>query len=88
MTGKIIIYEVLDELGKEKSMESLEKFLSRVDPARIFISLEDHSQDIHDFLFSKYGNIPIAISSLGSILLSTFVFCFILLSISISPTFV
>jgi hypothetical protein len=62
MTGKIIIYEVLDELGKEKSMESLEKFLSGVDPARIFISLEEQSQDIHDFLFSKYGNIPIEIT--------------------------
>ncbi|MGP6207500.1 hypothetical protein ACNF42_05670 [Cuniculiplasma sp. SKW3] len=61
MSGKIIIYEVLDDLGKERSLKSLENYLSGIDPSRIFITLENSSQDVYDFLFSKYGNIPIEI---------------------------
>jgi hypothetical protein len=59
MTGKIVIYEVLNDLGKDGSMKSLHSYLEEMEPSRIFISLDNSGPDIHGFLSSRYSNTPI-----------------------------
>ncbi len=61
MTGKVVIYEVLDELGRESSLQSLKSYLEEFDPQRIFISWGELNDDLYNYLDSIYRSVPIEI---------------------------